>query len=122
MKSQLMKPSFDYTLYFAAKSNEELEQVCNVIQQKYALGDFLFDGEDNWEYGYAYSHNIGFNVTKTEEFDTITGWMPSAPVGVNYQIILQCFKEDDDGLDTKNVESDLSEILKAKVVIYAESE
>ncbi|MBW3636543.1 MAG: hypothetical protein KY445_08780 [Armatimonadetes bacterium] len=98
-----MKPDFDHSLYFAAKSNEELGQVCKFIQQKYALGDFLFDSEDNWEYGYSYNHRIGFNVTNTDDLDTISRWMTTAPSDVNYQIVLHYFKQDNDRLDIKGI-------------------
>jgi len=76
------------SFFFAARSDKDLESVCRALQQHYGLPAFEFDVEDTEEYASSSGHGIGFNVTRTADYQTIRTWMETAPDGVNYQIIL----------------------------------
>ena len=76
------------SFFFAARSDKNLESVCRALQQHYGLPAFEFDVEDTEEYAWSSGHGIGFNVTRTADYQTIRTWMETAPDGVNYQIIL----------------------------------
>ena len=88
------------TVYFAAHSDVGLDVVCSTIQSRFSLPDFESDWHDTWQYAFSKTSDIGFNVTKAEENDTIETWMDGCPSGVNFQIIVDFEVEPDDLADT----------------------
>ncbi|HEX8551833.1 MAG TPA: hypothetical protein VF681_09790 [Abditibacteriaceae bacterium] len=74
---------------FVAYSDADLRDVCRALTQILALSLFDFDSEDTWEYTSAANVTFKVNVTKTENLDTISQWMPAAPHDCNYQLIFE---------------------------------
>ena len=75
--------------YYAARSKEALESVCQSVSEHYSLPEFGFDSHESWRYGWSRNGVIGFNVTKASDCRTIEKWMPECPKGVNFQIIVE---------------------------------
>lgn len=73
---------------FVCRSDKHLHEIGAAVQLQYTLPNFHYDDHSTWEYGTSMGDNIGFNITKTQGFDTIQDWMPNVPPSVNYQIIL----------------------------------
>jgi hypothetical protein len=73
---------------FVCHSNLDLQIACHHLEGHYHLPAFHFDAHSTWEYARAVGQHIGFNVTKTNQLDTIAQWMKGVPEDVNYQIIL----------------------------------
>ena len=73
---------------FVCHSNLDLHIACDHLRGHYHLPVFHFDAHSNWAYARAVGQHIGFNVTKTNQLDTIAQWMQGVPENVNYQIIL----------------------------------
>ena len=113
-----MQPEFDSAIYFAAKSEAILEEVCETIRSRYNLPSFFFDWEDSWHYGFSYSEQFCFNVTKTEDYDTIFTWTPNAPQDVNYQVVYLYWVRDEINTDFGKIREVLMKVLGSPVAKY----
>lgn len=113
-----MQPDFDSAIFFAAKSEAVLEEVCETIRSRYDLPPFFFDWEDSWHYGFSYSEKFCVNVTKTEGFDTIFTWTPDAPKDVNFQVVYLYWEKDDICTDFEKFREELVEVLGSPVARY----
>ena len=60
---------------------------------------------------------FGFNITRTEDTDTIATWMASAPRGVNYQVILSYYGTPDEAA-FQRVRSALQRALDTELKVY----
>lgn len=118
------------TAIFLCYSNIDIQAVCNELQLHYALPRFMFDEHGTWEYGISAGTDLKFNVTKTQRRDTIATWMPGAPTGVNYQIILFRPSADSSHATSHRSRSDpyiedlyavLARIFKSEVIQYLPS-
>jgi len=104
-------------MYLAGKSDASLEQVCASLEQSLALDPFDHDAEDTWVYARSAGAGFGFNITRTEDTDTIATWMASAPRGVNYQVILNyCGMPDQAAF--QRVRSALQRALDTELQVY----
>jgi hypothetical protein len=104
-------------MYLAAKSAASLEEACAWLETSLALDAFAYDSEDSWDYARSSGAGFGFNITRTEGTNTIATWMQSAPLDVNYQVIVSY-----DGTPSETalqrVRSALQEALGAELQIY----
>lgn len=104
-------------MYLAGKSYASLEQVCAALEQRLALERFNHHTEDSWVYARSVGAGFGFNITRTEDTDTIATWMASAPRGVNYQVILSYHGTPDEAA-IQRIRSALREALKTELNVY----
>jgi hypothetical protein len=74
----------EHRMYLAGKSDARLEDVCASLEESLGLDPFDREAEDTWVYARSAGAGFGFNITRTEDTETIATWMASAPRGVNY--------------------------------------
>ena len=99
----MINKPFTSAAYFAAKSSLKLEEVCQALQAEYNLSPFVLEAEDDFQYGWAATSGIKFNVTMTQDYQLIHSWMSQAPKNVNYQIIFE-FDSSDHNEEDKTIE------------------
>lgn len=104
-------------IYLAGKSDATLEHVCSSLEQTFGLDPFVYDAEDKWVYARSAGAGFGFNITRTEDTDTIATWMPSAPSNVNYQVIVSYYGSGDEAA-FQRVLAALQQALNTKLQIY----
>lgn len=102
------------TVYFAALSTVDLVAACSALQVQLAVGPFATDTEDSWEYAIAETDDYFVNLTRTTRTDTIASWMPAAPEGVNWQVIVRTEQED----LMRRIKDVLEQVLGASLRIY----
>src|SRR5687767_11430239 len=101
---------------YAARSDANLEEVCERLEVAYGFMPFLFDAEDNWQYATTGFDKIRYiGVTKADNYGTIQKWLPGCPRGVNYEVRVKADAEPPDLL------SRLTDILGAQVVKFYET-
>jgi hypothetical protein len=104
-------------MYLAGKSDASLEDVCASLEQALGLDPFDRDAEDTSVYARSAGAGFGFNITRTEDSDTIATWMASAPRGVNYQVILNYYDTPDEAA-FQRVRSALTQALDSELAVY----
>jgi hypothetical protein len=104
-------------MYLAGNSAVSLQEVCVSLEASLGLDGFIYDSEDTWAYARSAGAGFGFNITRTEGTDTIATWMQSAPLGVNYQVILS-YSGTPGGPAFQRVRSALRQALAAELHVY----
>jgi hypothetical protein len=107
----------EHRMYLAAKSAATLQEVCALLEESLDLDAFEYDSEDTWAYARSAGAGFGFNITRTKGTDTIATWMPSAPRGVNYQVILS-YDGTPDEAAFQRVRSALQQALGTELQVY----
>jgi hypothetical protein len=100
-------------VYFAARSEAQLEGVCETLGAAFDLPPFEFDSHDTWRYAWSEGRGLRLNVTKARGYHTVETWMPGCPSGVNYQVIMTAEGEPPD------FASQLEAALGSEAVRYA---
>ncbi|MDB6030271.1 MAG: hypothetical protein JWM16_609 [Verrucomicrobiales bacterium] len=107
-------------MYLACKSDASLDQVCASLEQSLGLDAFDRDAEDTWIYARSAGAGFGFNITRTDDTETISAWMQSAPHDVNYQLILSYYGTPETA-EFQRVRSALQQALSTELQIYHEA-
>ena len=107
----------EHRIYLAGKSDASFERVCATLEQALELKPFDHDSEDSSVYARSVGAGFDFNITRTEDADTIATWMASARRGVNYQVILSYYGSLDEAA-LQRVLSALQQALKTELEVY----
>ena len=74
--------------HLAFQSNAGLEEICGVLQQTLNVEEFLFDRENETEWGKVRFRGIELNVSKPYENGALQEWDNSVPMGCNFGVVL----------------------------------
>jgi hypothetical protein len=106
------------TFHFAAFSTADFDQAISALETEFGLGPFDRDVEDTWEYATALlPGDITLNLTRTSGTDTIASWLPSAPTGVNWQVIVGS-DSDPEPAQASRVRQAIEQVLGASLTAY----
>jgi hypothetical protein len=79
--------------HLAAKSPLSLHEFCELVQRLFGLPDFVYDFENETEWGAAESDGVGYNVSRPFEPGTLQEWDSSVPAGCNFGLTLEVFRD-----------------------------
>ncbi|MCL4301448.1 MAG: hypothetical protein KJ077_37455 [Anaerolineae bacterium] len=90
VRTDIRERSLDY---LAVEVDLGLEEFCDKLRQGLGLPEFVYDGENETEWGEAHLGHISFNVSRPYEEGKLQEWDQTVPLGCNFGISITISNE-----------------------------
>jgi len=100
--------------HLALKSELGLKELCDLLYSIFNMLPFVFDFENETEWGESEFNGIKFNVSRPFEEGTLQEWDDSVPDGCNFGIALSC--DTAQNIPIPDISSKIANELRTKVI------